>query len=203
MDSYPLFSDEATAREALEALRWPKGVVCIHCAPPHHNVARIGGTKQRKGIYGCRECRAQFTVTIGTMFERSRVPLHKWMQALLMFTATNKQSVLSISHSIGVTYKTARGMAAAFDDAIGKYPGPNQGLGARAQELLRKSRPSEHNPAASMRAQRKRQRMRARGIPLISQQRIRTTGALKPYVQNSDAREIKRLELVLRALLAS
>jgi transposase-like protein len=201
LNKAPLFQNEAAAREALEALRWPKDAVCLHCGASNENVTRIRGTRDRRGLYGCKECRAQFTVTIGTIFERSRVPLHKWMQALLILTATEKESVTSISERVGVTYKTAWQMCHKFEAVICQYPGPNAGLGARAHRVLKGLRPSEAGRAASLRAQRKRQKMRADGIPLISQQRIRTTGALKPYLGNSRSTALNRLERVLLVLL--
>ena len=81
----PIFHDDHIARTALEALRWPGGPLCANadCGASGAAVAKIGGAKQshREGLYRCKSCRRQFTVTVGTAFASSKVPLSKWMQA--------------------------------------------------------------------------------------------------------------------------
>ena len=69
---------EDQARQHLESLRWPNGAICVHCGS--ENVCRLDGKATRPGVYKCRErgCRKQFTVTVGTIFERSHIPLNKW-----------------------------------------------------------------------------------------------------------------------------
>jgi len=107
----PMFYDEDKAREALEAVRWPDGPICPHCGnSDQEKLAKIEGQKQshRPGLYYCNECKGQFTVTVGTVFERSKVPLTKWwMAAHLMNSGKNGVSAHEIHRSIGVTYKTA------------------------------------------------------------------------------------------------
>ena len=74
----PLFHDEDRAREALEAVRWPDGPVCPHCGnSDQEKLALIEGQKKshRPGLRYCVECKGQFTVTVGTVFERSKIPL--------------------------------------------------------------------------------------------------------------------------------
>jgi transposase-like protein len=71
-----LFHDEILARQHLEALRWPKGPVCPHCGVEKGATA-LDGKAHRPGLYQCNECRKQFSVTVGTVFERSKVPLSK------------------------------------------------------------------------------------------------------------------------------
>lgn len=73
----PDFTDEDKAREHLESLRWREGPLCPHCGS--FNAKRLQGSKHRKGLVQCNYCREQFTVTVGTVFERSKVPLHKWL----------------------------------------------------------------------------------------------------------------------------
>src|SRR2546429_9981115 len=84
----PMFTDEAKAREALEAVRWPDGPICPHCGnSAQDRIAKVEGEKRshRKGLYYCNEGQGQFTVTVGTIFERGHVPLTKWrMAAFLM-----------------------------------------------------------------------------------------------------------------------
>ena len=105
----PIFQDENKAREALEAARWPNGPVCPHCGGVD-KIARVEGKKQshRPGLFYCGMCNGQFTVTVGTVFERSKVPLTKWWMAAHLFNSgKNGVSAHEIHRSIGVTYKTA------------------------------------------------------------------------------------------------
>ena len=75
--SSPIYHDKDKAREHLEAIRWPDGPICPHCGVLD-NAAELNGKAHRPGVYKCRDCRKQFTVTVGTVFERSKVPLNKW-----------------------------------------------------------------------------------------------------------------------------
>lgn len=103
----PIFSDETAAREYLEATRWPDGPVCPHCREKHR-VKSLVGKSYRPGLRLCLACRKQFSVTVGTVFERSKVPLHKWLLATHMLASSKKgMSAHQLHRSIGVTYKTA------------------------------------------------------------------------------------------------
>jgi transposase-like protein len=105
----PIFTDENAAREALEAARWPNGPICPHCGSVER-IAKVNGIKKthRPGLYYCNECKGQFTVTVGSVFERSKVPLTKWWLASYLHMA-GKRGVPShqIHRTLGVTYKTA------------------------------------------------------------------------------------------------
>ncbi|RIJ14507.1 IS1595 family transposase [Henriciella mobilis] len=115
----PIFTDEDAAREHLEAQRWPDGPVCPHCGAMEDHVHAIKGArarpskahpegKERKGLYQCNACRQQFTVTVKTVFERSKVPLNKWLAATYMMASSKKGvSAHQIHRTLGVTYKTA------------------------------------------------------------------------------------------------
>ena len=97
------FPDEKTAREHLEARRWHGTVVCPHCG----EIERVQDRKL-ESYYRCLSCKKDFTVRTGTIFERSHVPLHKWMYAIyLVVTARKGISSLQLSKEIGVTQKTA------------------------------------------------------------------------------------------------
>jgi transposase-like protein len=104
------FSDEDAARELLEKMRWgANGAVCPHCggADPYKLTPKPG-SKTRKGLYKCRACRKQFTVTVGTVFEDSHVPISKWLLSLHLICASKKgMSAHQLHRMIGVTYKTA------------------------------------------------------------------------------------------------
>jgi transposase-like protein len=104
----PIFTDETKAREWLEARVWPNGPVCPHCGATGDDVTSLKGKAHRPGLYQCSSCREQFTVTVKTVFERSKVPLSKWLAALFMMTASKKGvSAHQIHRSLGISYKTA------------------------------------------------------------------------------------------------
>jgi transposase-like protein len=113
----PIFHDEEKAREALEAVRWPNGPICPHCGNSDpETIAKIEGKKQshRKGLYYCNEkqCQSQFTVTVGTVFERSHIPLTKWWQATFLMNSSKKgMSAHQLHRMLDVSYKTAWFMA--------------------------------------------------------------------------------------------
>jgi transposase-like protein len=105
--SDPIFADEAKAREHLEAIRWPNGPICPHCGVVDQATG-LKGKAHRPGVYQCNACREQFTVTVGTVFERSKVPLNKWLLASFLMSSSKKGiSAHQIGRSLGVTYKTA------------------------------------------------------------------------------------------------
>jgi len=114
----PIFKNEADAREYLEAIRWPDGPVCPHCGS-YENVYTLNGSAHRPGLYKCAECRKQFSVTVGTLFERSHVPLHKWLLCVHLLCASKKgHSSHQIHRMIGVTYKTAWFMTHRIREAM-------------------------------------------------------------------------------------
>ncbi len=111
----PMFTDETAAREALEATRWPNGPVCPHCGCTDPKaIAKVGGKKRshRPGLYYCNACTGQFTVTVGTVFEKSKVPLTKWWLATHLMASSKKgMSAHQLHRLLDVTYKTAWFMA--------------------------------------------------------------------------------------------
>lgn len=126
----PRFTDDNAAREHLEALRWPNGAVCPHCGGTERNV-RIEGKSARPGLWFCGDCRTQFTVTVGTVFERSKVPLHKWLLANHLICSAKKGiSAHQLHRTLGVTYKTAWFMSHRIREAMTDTPsGPLGGSG--------------------------------------------------------------------------
>lgn len=84
------FNDDEAAREYLEGLRWPNGVVCVHCGGVERSYP-VQARKERRireGLYKCGDCDQQFTVTVGTVFESSKVALHKWVAATHLMCAS-------------------------------------------------------------------------------------------------------------------
>jgi transposase-like protein len=131
--SNPIFQNADKAREALEAVRWPNGPVCPHCGGTDRN-AKVEGEKQnhRAGLYYCNDCRGQFTVTVGTVFERSKVPLNKWWLAVHLLCSSKKgMSAHQLHRTLGVTYKTAWFMMHRIREAMrdGSLAGPLGGGG--------------------------------------------------------------------------
>jgi transposase-like protein len=101
----PIFTDEAKAIEHMEADRWPEGVYCPLCGVV--NVTKMAGETQA-GMFMCNGCRGKFTVRTGTVFERSHIPLHKWLLATHLMAASKKgMSALQLSRMLGITYKSA------------------------------------------------------------------------------------------------
>jgi transposase-like protein len=134
----PMFHDEDKAREALEAVRWPDGPICPHCGnSDQEKLAKVEGKKHshRPGLYYCNDCKGQFTVTVGTVFERSKVPLTKWwMAAHMMNSGKNGVSAHEIHRALGVTYKTAWFMMHRLREAMtDAKPGPMGTLNGAVQ----------------------------------------------------------------------
>ncbi len=114
----PRFHDPEIAREHLEAIRWPAGPICPHCGACDR-IGKLNGKAHRPGVYECGHCRDQFTVTVGTLFERSKVSLDKWLFAATLM-ASSKKGVSSkqIERMLGVTYKTAWFMTHRLREAM-------------------------------------------------------------------------------------
>jgi len=126
----PIFHNEDKAREHLEQLRWPDGPWCPHCGST--NVKRLEGKSYTAGALYCRDCRKKFTVSVGTLFERSHIPLHKWVLAFHLMASSKKgMSAHQLHRMLDVTYKSAWFMAhrirEAMRDPAGSGPlgGPN------------------------------------------------------------------------------
>ncbi len=130
-----IFTNEDKARQHLEAQRWPSGPVCPHCG--NINPARIRkleGKSTRPGVYKCNECRKPFSVTVGTVFERSKVPLHMWMYATHLMTSSKKGiSAHQLMRMLGVTYPTAWFMAHRIREAMGDVPGSAEPVGGEGK----------------------------------------------------------------------
>jgi hypothetical protein len=130
----PIFNDEDAARKHFEALRWPNGPVCPHCGTIG-NATELQGKSTRPGVYKCKEkeCRKPFSATIGTLYERSHIPLHKWLLATHLLTSSKKgMSAHQLYRMLGFgSYRTAwfmahrirEGMRELFPEAAGPFGG--------------------------------------------------------------------------------
>jgi transposase-like protein len=120
----PIFQNVGAAREWLEALLWPEGPVCPHCGLIGAAYA-LHGKKQRAGLYECKGCSEQFTVTVGTVCERSHIPLNKWVFAFHLIAASKKGvSAHQMHRMLGITYKSAWFMMHRIREALttGTFP---------------------------------------------------------------------------------
>lgn len=105
--SNPIFHDASKAREWLERELWPNGPICPHCGTID-DATLMRGKSHRPGLYQCNSCREPFTVTVGTLYERSKVPLNKWLAATHLMMASKKgMSALQIGRMLGLSKKTA------------------------------------------------------------------------------------------------
>lgn len=128
-----IFSDENKARKHLEAVRWPDGKpVCPHCGEAE-NVHRLKGKSHRDGLLQCNACLQAFTVTVGTVMERSHIPLTKWVLGFHKMAASKKGiSAKQLQRELGLgSYRTAWFMAMRIREAMGLDPkaGPIGGGG--------------------------------------------------------------------------
>ena len=118
----PHFQNADKAREYLEALRWPNGAICPHCGSVDKHY-RLEGKSHRAGLLKCIDCREQFTVTVGTVFERSKIALNIWLQAVYLLCSSKKgMSAKQLERMLGVTYKTAWFMSQRIREAMTSNP---------------------------------------------------------------------------------
>ena len=132
----PAFTDDEAAREALEAIRWPDGPYCPHCGnSDQEKIAKAQGKAVRPGLYYCAACNDQFTVTVGTVMERSKIGISKWLFAMhLMGSSKKGMSAHQIHRLLGITYKSAWFMCHRIREAMtGANPGTMGGEGQVVQ----------------------------------------------------------------------
>lgn len=121
-----LFADKEAAREFIEEVRWAGNPVCPHC--DHEAAYKLepkpdSDSPVRPGVYKCSECRKQFTVTVGTIFEGTRLGLNKWLYALYLMCSSKKGiSANQLSRDLGVQYKTAWFLCHRIRKAMEKEP---------------------------------------------------------------------------------
>lgn len=115
----PIFHDEDQARRHFEAIRWPDGRTCPHCGTVGNSTLMQGKTT-RAGLYKCKDCRKPFTATMGTIYERSHIPLHKWLLATHLMCASKKGiSATQLHRMLGFgSYRTAWFMAHRIREAM-------------------------------------------------------------------------------------
>lgn len=131
----PHFQDADKAREYLERTRWPQGPVCPHCGVIGDHYA-LKGKAHRPGLWKCHDCREQFSVTVGTVFERSKIALNIWLQAVFFLCSSKKgMSSHQLHRMLGVTYKTAWFMTHRIREAMTNKNGGLLGSGGEPVEV--------------------------------------------------------------------
>lgn len=117
----PIFYSEDAARAHLEEVRWPNGPVCPHCGSEH--VTRLAGKSHRKGLIHCNTCEKPFSVMVGSVMERSKIPLAKWVLGFHLMAASKKGiSSHQLHRMLGITYKSAWFLSMRIREAMGLAP---------------------------------------------------------------------------------
>jgi transposase-like protein len=128
----PIFHDDNAAREYLETVLWPQGPVCPRCGVMGDRITKMTGKSLRAGVYNCKDCRKPFSVTVGTVMERSHIPLSKWVMATRLMAASKKgMSAHQLHRMLDTSYEAAwfmfhRLREAAHDPAPAPLGGENK-----------------------------------------------------------------------------
>ncbi len=114
-----IYTDDNAARAHLEKLLWPEGPICPHCGVIDQ-ATRLKGKSTRPGVWNCRACDEPFTVTVGTVYERSHIPLHKWVYATHLMAASKKGiSAVQLQRMLGLgSYRSAWFLAHRIREAL-------------------------------------------------------------------------------------
>lgn len=126
----PIFTDIEAARAHFESIRWPSGPYCPFCGVTDR-VAALGGVSMGPGWYHCKDCRKKFTAAVGTIYERSHIPMTKWLLATHLMCASKKgMSANQLGRMLGLPYKTAWFMAHRIREGMRELnPSPIGGEG--------------------------------------------------------------------------
>src|SRR3984893_4579510 len=117
--SNAIYHDEDAARAHLEATRWPDVPICPHCGVIKEGIRPLLGNSMGPGWYYCTSCKDKFTVRMGAVYERSHLPLHKWLLAFRLMASSKKGfSAHQLSRTLKVQYKTAWFVAHRIREAM-------------------------------------------------------------------------------------
>jgi transposase-like protein len=130
----PIFTDLEAARKHFEGIRWPQGCYCPFCGS-FDRVATLGGKSMGPGWYHCKDCRKKFTAAVGTIYERSHIPMTKWLLATHLMCASKKgMSAHQLHRMIGLPYKTAWFMAHRIREGMREL-NPTEPLGGEGKTV--------------------------------------------------------------------
>jgi transposase-like protein len=133
----PIFHNDDAARAHLESIRWPDGPNCPHCgnADPTR-IRALKGKSTRPGLYQCNACRQHFTVTVGSVMERSKIPLTKWVAAFHLMASSKKGvSAHQLHRMLGITYKSAWFLAHRVREAMKLDPETSGPIGGEGKTV--------------------------------------------------------------------
>lgn len=116
----PIFHDDDAARAHLESIRWANGVYCPHCGNADQaRLRKLEGKSHRPGLWQCNACREHFTVTVGSVMERSKISLAKWVLGFHLYASSKKgMSAHQLHRMLGITYKSAWFMSHRIREAM-------------------------------------------------------------------------------------
>lgn len=104
----PMFHNDNAAREHLESVLWPLGPFCPRCGVSGDRISKLQGMSTRPGVYKCKDCRKPFSVTVGSVMERSHIPLSKWLLAAqLMASGKKSMSAHQLHRMLDTSYEAA------------------------------------------------------------------------------------------------
>ncbi len=130
-----IYQDKDAARAYLEAIRWPNGVICPLCGGSE-NARPLNGESMGPGWYYCSDCRGKFTVRVGTVYERSHIPLHKWLLGFRLMASSKKGiSAHQLHRTLGITYKSAWFMCHRIREAMKEDSPKPLGGGGKVVEV--------------------------------------------------------------------
>ncbi len=134
--SHPVYSNEEAARKHLEAIRWPNGQpVCPHCGSTE-GARALGGESMGPGWFYCEDCQDKFTVRTGTVYERSHIPLHKWLLAFRLLVSSKKgMSSHQLARTLDVSYKSAWFLSHRIREAMAPAKGRKAPLGGEGKTV--------------------------------------------------------------------
>jgi transposase-like protein len=116
-DSLTRFANELSAHDYIEKLLWPNGCICPRCGVSGR-IGKLNGSSTRIGTYKCYACRKSFSVTLGTLFESSHVPVHKWLQAMYLTDCGARPiRAYHLQRILNVSFKTAAAMMRRLSEA--------------------------------------------------------------------------------------
>jgi transposase-like protein len=148
--SDPAYHDEDAARAYIESIRWPTGPVCPHCGSVE-KIRPVGGPSMGPGWYYCGACKDKFTVRVGGIFERSHIPLHKWLLAIRLMASSKKGiSANQLHRTLGITLKSAWFLGHRIREAMAdNSPAPlgGEGVVIEADETFI-GREGSHDPTS-------------------------------------------------------
>jgi transposase-like protein len=133
----PIFHNDDAARAHLESIRWANGVYCPHCGNADQaRLRKLEGKSHRPGLWQCNACREHFTVTVGSVMERSKISLAKWVLGFHLYASSKKgMSAHQLHRMLGITYKSAWFMAHRIREAMGETVASSGPIGGEGKTV--------------------------------------------------------------------